>query len=63
MHILIDGIKLSDSPHTGSDIEAIISFYITTDDCITNFDYPPDDSVPRQQIDNQTDGAILMKDT
>ena len=46
-------------PHTDSDIEAIINFYITTDDCITQFYYPPDDSVPRQQIDNQTDGAIF----
>ena len=45
-------------PHTDSDIEAIINFYITTDDCITQFYYPPDDSVPRQQID-QTDGAIF----
>jgi len=46
-------------PHTDSDIEAIINFYIKTDDCITQFYYPPDDNVPRQQIGNQTDGTIF----
>lgn len=46
-------------PHTDSDIEAIINFYIKTDDCITQFYYPPDDDIPRQQIGNQTDGTIF----
>lgn len=46
-------------PHTDSDIEAIVNFYIKTDECITQFYYPPPASVEATQIGNQTDGAIF----
>ena len=45
--------------HTDSDIEAIVNFYIKTDECITQFYYPPPASVEATQIGNQTDGAIF----
>lgn len=46
-------------PHTDSDIEAIVNFYIKTDQCITQFYYPPPASIETTQIGNQTDGAIF----
>ena len=46
-------------PHTDSDIEAIVNFYIKTDNCITQFYYPPDPEIHGEQIANQTDGAIF----
>ena len=48
-------------PHTDSDIEAIINFYIKTDRCVTQFYYPPDTLTASSstKIENQTDGAIF----
>ena len=46
-------------PHTDSDIEAIVNFYIKTDKCITQFYYPPPATTETTKIDNQTDGAIF----
>ncbi|NDB28108.1 hypothetical protein EB169_07485 [archaeon] len=45
-------------PHTDSNIEAIVNFYIKTDRCVTQF-YYPQENAPTMQIDNQTDGAIF----
>ena len=46
-------------PHTDSDIEAIVNFYIKTDKCITQFYYPPNDLTKTEKIKNQTDGDIF----
>ena len=47
-------------PHTDSDIEAIINFYIRTDRCITQFYYPNDDpEAVAEGVDAQTDGAVF----
>lgn len=45
-------------PHTDSNIEAIINFYIKTDRCVTQFYYPKEDA-STTKIANQTDGAIF----
>lgn len=46
-------------PHTDSDIEAIVNFYIKTNRCITQFYYPPNQNIPTEKINNQTNGAIF----
>ena len=45
-------------PHTDSNIEAIVNFYIKTDRCVTQFYYPKEDA-STTKIANQTDGAIF----
>ncbi len=47
-------------PHTDSDIEAIVNFYIKTDKCITQFYYPNDNlDAVAEGVDTQTDGAVF----
>lgn len=46
-------------PHTDSDIEAIINFYIKTSNCKTQFYKFKTDQVKTHQITNQTDGFIF----
>jgi len=48
-------------PHTDSNIEAIVNFYIKTDRCITQFYYPKENT-PQTKIKNQSDGAIFHED-
>ena len=47
-------------PHTDSDIEAIINFYIRTDRCITQFYYPSTNpQAIAEGVSTQTDGAVF----
>lgn len=46
-------------PHTDSDIEAIVNFYIKTDNCVTQFYKIKNEDYSTSQVTNQTDGFIF----
>ena len=50
-------------PHTDSGINAVINYYITTENCETQFYEKKEDIVDSYQIENQTDGHLYnLKD-
>ena len=50
-------------PHTDSGINSVIKYYITTENCTTQFYEKKEDIVDHYQIENQTDGYLYnLKD-
>ena len=60
-HMSLMTIDREIPPHTDSDINVSINFYIETDNCRTVYYEPKNDELNLFQIKNQTDGHIYNK--
>jgi hypothetical protein len=61
-HLTVMTINSRIPPHTDSDIETTINFYLKTDNCRTVFYKLKTDNPKTHQIENQTDGFLYEDD-